>query len=257
MAADESNETSESPFTRPGFIVSAVVVAVVLVLGAILGTVGIVNATRDEPTAVPATTTAEEELEEPSEPAEEPAAGASICGLNGKVLEGTVDEAPAAEWEFQGTIGYPTSKEFGPGKTEESGVRSCFQHSPEGALFMAANGAAQASDPETAEAWLRYALADGPTREALLADGGGVTATEGIRLQVAGFRLLNYDGETATVDLVIEGSAQGQEVTMSAVYSLVWEEGDWKLAADDGSAPVDFAAITDTSGYVMWGPNGG
>lgn len=257
MAADENNETNESPFTRPGFIVSAVVVAVVLVLGAILGTVGIVNATRDEPTAVPATTTSEGKSEEPSEPAEGPAAGASICGLKGEALEGTVEEAPAAQWEFQGTIGYPTSEEFGPGKTDENGVRSCFQHSPDGALFMAANAAAQGSDPETAEAWLRYALADGPVRDALLSESEGVTATEGVRLQVAGFRVLNYDGDTATVDLIIEGSAEGQEVTMSAVYSLVWEGGDWKLAADDASSPVDFATITDTSGYVMWGPNGG
>jgi hypothetical protein len=247
----------KSPFTRPGFIVSAVVVALLLVLGAILGTVGILDATRDEPAAAPTATTPEEKARQPREVAQEPAAGASICGLNGEVLEGTVDEAPAAEWEFQGTVGYPTSSVYGPGKTDVNEVRSCFERSPEGALFMAANAVAQGSDRNTAEAWIHYALAEGPGRDALLSESVGSTATEGVRLQVAGFRVLSYDGATATVDLLIEGSAEGQNVTMSAVYFLVWENGDWKLSAEDSSAPVDFAAVADSSGYVPWGPNGG
>lgn len=251
MAADENNETTENPFTRPGFIVSAVVVAVVLVLGAILGTVGIVNATRDEPTAAPATTS-EETSEEPSEPAEEPAAGASICGLKGEVLEGTVDEAPAAEWEFQGTIGYPTSEEFGPGKTDENGVRSCFQHSPEGALFMAANAAAQGSDPNSAEAWLRYALSEGPRRDALLSEGGEVTGSEGTRVQITGYRVLNYDGNTAQIDLLASATSQGQSVEMSSVYYLIWEDGDWKLDSN-AETPLDVGTAVDPSSYTPWG----
>lgn len=247
MAADENNETSESPFTRPGFIVSAVVVALVLVLGAILGTVGIVNATRDEPTVAPATTTSEEESEQPSEPA----VGASICGLEGEVLEGTVDEAPAAEWEFQGTIGYPTSKEFGPGKTDATGVRSCFQHSPEGALFMAANAAAQGSDPATAEEWLRYALSDGAGRDALLDEGGEATGSEGTRVQITGYKVLNYDGDTAQVDLLATATSQGQSADISSVYYLAWEDGDWKLDTNTAT-PLDVGTAVDTSSYTPW-----
>lgn len=244
----ESEE--ESPFTRPGFIVSAIVVGVVLVLAAILGTVGVVNATRDEPTAAPTDTTSEAP-EESEEPAEEPAAGASICGLTGEVLEGTVEEAPAAEWEFQGTIGYPTSSEYGPGKTDENGVRSCFQHSPEGALFMAANAAAQGSDPQTAESWLRYALSEGPGRDALLAEGGEVTGSDGTRVQITGYRILNYDGMTAEVDLLASATSQGQSVELSSVYYLTWEDGDWKLNSDVGT-PLDVGTAVDAAGYTPW-----
>lgn len=252
MAADENNETTENPFTRPGFIVSAVVVAVVLVLGATLGTVGIVNATRDEPTAAPATTTSEEESEQPGEPAEEPAGAASICGLEGEVLEGTVDEAPSAEWEFQGTIAYPASTEYGPGKTDESGVRSCFQRSPEGALFMATNAAAQGSDPATAENWLRYALSDGPGRDALLSEGEEVTGSEGTRVQITGYRVLNYDGDTAQIDLLATATSQGQSAEISSVYYLTWEDGDWKLDTST-ETPLDVGTAVDTSSYTPWG----
>lgn len=252
--ADENNENNESPFTRPEFIVSAVVVALVLVLGAILGTVGIVNATRNEPTAAPTVTASEEDPEQSSEPAEEPepAAGASICGLKGEVLEGTAEEAPAAEWEFQGTIGYPTSNKYGPGKTDENGVRSCFQHSPEGALFMAANAAAQGSDPETAEAWLRYALSEGPGRDAILSEGGEVTGSEGTRIQITGYRVLNYDGDKAQVDLLAAATSQGQSANISSVYYLTWEDGDWKLDTNTES-PLDVGTAVDTSSYTPWG----
>jgi hypothetical protein len=252
MAADENNETSESPFTRPGFIVSAVVVAVVLVLGAILGTVGIVNATRDEPTAAPATTTSEEGPEEPSEPVEEPAAGASICGLKGEVLEGTVDEAPAAEWEFQGTIAYPTAEEFGPGKTDENGVRSCFQHSPEGALFMAANAMSQSSYPETYEPWLRYALSEGPNREAMLAEDAAPSDMQGTRIQITGYRVLDYSGDAATIDLLTSATTEGQSAEVSAVLHLVWENGDWRVDSNQAEG-VDVGTATSTGGYTAWG----
>lgn len=252
MAADENNEKSESPFTRPGFIVSVVVLAVVLVLGAILGTLGIVNATREEPTAAPATTTSEEESEEPSEPAEEPAAGASICGLKGEVLEGTVDEAPAAQWEFQGTINYPTSKEFGPGKTDENEVRSCFQHSPEGALFMAANAMSQSSYPETYEPWLDYALSEGPNREAMLAEDADSSDMQGTRMQITGYRVLDYSGDAATIDLLASVTTEGQSADVSAVLYLVWENGDWRVDSNQAEG-VDVGTATSTSGYTTWG----
>lgn len=246
------SEEQQSPFTRPGFIVSAVVVAVVLVLGAIVGTVGVVNATRDEPTAAPTTTSSEEGTERPSEPTEEPAAGASVCGLEGEVLEGTVDEAPAAEWEFQGTIGYPTSDEFGPGKTDENGVRSCFQHSPEGALFMAANAMSQSSYPETYEPWLRYALSEGPNREALLAEDAAPSDMQGTRMQITGYQVLDYSGDAATIDLLASVTTEGQSAEVSAVMRLVWENGDWRVDSNQAEG-VDVGTATSTAGYTAWG----
>ncbi|WP_422117711.1 hypothetical protein [Brachybacterium sp. UNK5269] len=253
MAADENNENNESPFTRPGFIVSAVVVALVLVLGAILGTLGIVNATRDEPTTAPTVTASEDDPQQSSKPAEEPepAAGASICGLKGEVLEGTVEEPPAAEWEFQGTIGYPTSSKYGPGKTDENGVRSCFQHSPEGALFMAANAMAQSSYPETYEPWLRYALSEGPNREAMLSEDAEPSDMAGTRVQITGFRVLDYSGTAATIDLLASVTTEGESAEVSAVLHLVWEDGDWRLDSNQAEG-VDVGTAPSTGGYTAW-----
>lgn len=243
MAADDDER---SPFTRPGFIAAAIVVVLVVVLGIVLV---IVNANEDDPGPTPTSTGTS------AAPTTDPTAaagGESVCGLDGDVLTGTVTTAPEAEWKFQGTIGYPTSRTYGPGETTPEGVRSCFQHSPTGALFMAANAVAQGSDPSTSTAWASEALADGRYRDELLAQVSGGTSSEGTRLSIAGFRILNYDGETARIDLGTKVSSEGQNLTMSAVYELVWQAGDWKISSDV-QAPIDAASIPDLAGYVTWG----
>lgn len=245
----EDNE-EQSPFTRRGFVAATVVVAVIVVLGLVIV---IVNMTRDDPDPTPtSSTSAEPTTAAPTSEPPEAVGGASVCGLPGEVLEGTLTAAPAAEWEYQGTTAYPTSSEFGPGDTSAGGVRFCFERSPEGALFAAANSLVQGSDPSIAEEWLQYIVAEGPFRDQLLADVGSGTTGEGTRLAIVGFRVLAYDGETARIDLAVRGTSQGQTITLSGVYELVWQEGDWKISADVAQ-PLNMATIPDTAGYIAWG----
>lgn len=240
--ADEENE--QSPWTRPGFIASAVVILLIVVAGVV---VTVLNLNRGDTEPVPPSTS------QPSSP--EPsgdAGGASICGLEGVELSGRLSIAPAAEWSYQDTVAYPTSDEFGPGDSTPEGVRFCFQRSPEGALFAATNAVVQGADPATVESWLEYFLAAGPNRDTVLNAGAGSTGTDGVRVDIAGFRLLAYDGDTATVDVAVRGSAQGQAVTLSMVYKLVWEAGDWKLVVSNPTTPIDVAVIPDLAGYITW-----
>lgn len=249
MSIDDENQT-QSPFTRPGFIAAAIVIALIVVLGIVIGIANVVrdDNTETEPSPAPATTTTA-----PTAEPSEVAGGTSVCGLEGVVAEtARLSTAPDAEWEYQGTTAYPTSPTYGPGATEDNGVRYCFQHSPEGALFMAANAIAQGSDPSVGPEWVDYALAEGPYREELLSDMGSATDTEGTRLAIAGFRLLHYDGETARVDLAVRGSAEGQTITLSGIYELVWQDGDWKISADVAQ-PLDMGTIPDVTGYIPWG----
>lgn len=247
----EDNE--QSPFTKPGFIIAAVVVFLIVVLGVVIG---FVNANRNDPEPAPSPSSPTNTSAAPTTEPSAVAGGASVCGLSGEVLSGSLTTAPEAKWDYQGTTAYPTSKEFGPGKTNSLGVRSCFQHSPEGAVLAAANATVQGSDsdPKMIKSWLNYFIAEGPKREAVLSQGAGAgTSGQGVRIQVAGFRLLAYDGETARVDIAVRGAANGQTVTLSMVYDLVWEGGDWKLKVSDASAPINVANIPDVAGYVTWG----
>ncbi len=249
MATDDDGQ--ENPFTRPGFIAAAVVIALVVVLGIVLV---VVNA-RDDDDPGPTPSSPVGTSAAPTTNPTVAAGGESVCGLTGEVLTGTLTTAPDAEWEYQGTIAYPTSTTYGPGDTTPEGVRHCFQHSPEGALFAAANAVVQGSDAGTVGTWLEYFIAEGPHREAVLSAGAGSgTSRSGVRLAIAGFRVLAYDGETARIDVAVRGGTGGQTVNLSMMYALAWENGDWKLAVSDPSAPIDVASLPDVVGYVSWGP---
>jgi len=241
------DEAPQNPFTRPGFIAATVVVAIVLVLGIL---VAIRTAGNDDPEPPPTggTEATGSATPEPSAAAAAP----SVCGLDGIELEGTVTAPPEAEWAYQGTLAYPTSDEYGPGAADPSGFNYCFQRSPEGALFAAANAIAQGSDVDNNAAWLEYFVAEGPHRDELLSEPGDGTSTTGTRLRVAGFRVLAYDGTSARIDIAGEGSASGGSITFSVVYELVWQAGDWKVSAETATPP-DFAVIPDLAGYLSWG----
>jgi len=241
-----------NPFTRPGFIAAAVVITVIVALGIVLA---VRNATREDAPAIPgaapsmSTGPAAVATATPPQSGVEP----SVCGLPGEAMEGTLTTAPAAEWGFQNTTAYPTSAEFGPGETNSDGVRYCFQHSPAGAVFAAANAVVQGSDTSSSSAWINYFLSEHtPGRTTLIGGEPGETPSS-TRVAIAGFRLLAYDGETARVDIVARATSSGQTVFASAVYNLVWEAGDWKLYPDDTSDPLPTAQIPDLVGYTVWG----
>ncbi|PPF83296.1 hypothetical protein C5E07_11425 [Pseudoclavibacter sp. RFBJ3] len=250
-----NGENTSSPFTRPGFIVAAIIVAIVATLGITLAVVGALNSSSGAETAPQASSSGgpSSAPAAPAETAEVTPETGSICGLPGEVLTGSVSTAPEAEWAFDGTLGYPKSATYGPGQTNANGVRSCFQHSPEGAVFAAANAVAQGSNSATVGSFLEYFLAEGPNRDAVLASGPGNTGGgSGVRVDIEGFRVLSYTGDTARIDIAAQGSTNGQVVNVSSVYDLVWEGGDWKLNVVDPNAPIDVATIPDLAGYVAW-----
>lgn len=244
--ADEDNE--QNPWTKPGFVAAAFVVAIIVTLGIVLA---VVTATRDDgqEAANPALTSTA-----PTANPTAAAGGASVCGLNGAELkEARVTTAPAVdEWKYQGTVAYPASKEFGPGATDPAGFRYCFQHSPRGALFAAAYAVTVGTDQAVVPAWIKYVTAPGPYRDRLIKPSAGTNASSDVRLRVAGFRLLAYNGTSARVDVAMVGSVAGRTVSMSAVYPLVWSAGDWKVSTDSPE-PGNVASIPDLSGYIAWG----
>jgi hypothetical protein len=244
-----SDDNEQNPFTRPAFVSAAIVVGLVVVLGAVLGIKALTAGNKD--TAAAPTPSAS-----PTATATQPspntgATEASVCGLSGAVMAGTLSTAPAAVWAYEGTTAYPTSKAYGPGATDGDGVRYCFQHSPAGAVFAAANAVVQGSDPAVSASWVKYAIGEGPFRTQLLAESGTASSSNP-RMSIAGFRLLSYNGRAAEVDIAVRSATGSTTVTASGVYMLVWQGGDWKLSADVAKS-LDVAPIPDLAGYVFWG----
>lgn len=245
MAEDENEQ---STFTKPGFLAGAGLVAVLVIAGIVLTVVNVVG-TDDDAASPPAPTSSSAS----AAPAAEPTAvagGASVCGLRGEELSGTVTTAPETQWQYQDVYAFPTAEGVGPAETAAEGYRYCFQHSPEGALLAASNFVIQSFDSTGRTAWLDYVVSDGTYRDDLLSSDQGAGGDD-VRAAIAGFRVLAYEGDTARVDVAYRATLEGEAVYGSLVADMVWTDGDWKLNADVDN-PARITQLPDLSGYVSW-----
>lgn len=243
-----------SPWARPRFLIAAGVVALIAVLGVVLA---VLPPGDEGPQAAPAPQatqgTQPSGSASPSASAQPVDPAASVCGL--PAGSQVVPVAPPADtsWELVGSTAVPTAPEvYGPGQVGEQGFRSCYAHSPTGALYAAANYVGLTSDETTQGLFAEQGTAEGAGREALLKqlDVSG-TSVSGSRAQIKGFGVRNYTGDTAVIDLAL--GVAGQPGYARILMTLVWEDGDWKFEVPaDGTLDSIINPIPDLTGYVPW-----
>lgn len=229
----------QNPLTKPKFIISAVVVAIIAALAIILALIPRSGGTT---AAGPATAAASTSTGQPS-----PTSEASVCGLpSGDQAKPAA--APAdTKWELVGKIAAPTSpQQFGPGRTEANGLRSCFAHSPTGALYAAANVTALSSAGKARLVFEDLAV-PGPERDAVLKSSPSA-APDSVTAQVAGFAIRSYDADRAVVDLAFKGS---NGALVSIPVPLQWYGGDWKFVVP-ATGSTGAAQIPGLSGFIPW-----
>lgn len=243
----DNERAVENPWLRPGFLVSSCVVAVIVALGVYIGVAGVGDDHRRPPVqqhtgagAVPAGTdssTAASEVD-------------SVCGLPDGSRNTGVD-LRSTSWRYSNATAYPTSAVYGPGRTSGEGYRYCFQRSPGGALFAAANSLAfDNSSMAEAKAWWAYMLANGRYRQARLEDSY-VAGDPTERLQIIGYRLMSYTSGEAWVDIAVRASTSDAAGVMSVVTHLVWQRGDWRFSTDELES-TNVTRISDLTGYTAW-----
>ncbi|WP_156887615.1 hypothetical protein [Propionicicella superfundia] len=179
------------------------------------------------------------------------AAGGSVCGLPGYVASGTVTSPPVVDWQYVGVTAAPHSATAGPGRVEPDGFRYCYAHTPEGAILATANLLAVTSDlVRFRERLVDRTLVPGPGAEVVRKNTGS-NQDQDTSVRVAGFRLLSYSADKATVDLVARIASQGAYVSFP--FDLQWVEGDWRVVVrDDGSFPYKPTQVYGLVGYVLW-----
>jgi hypothetical protein len=230
----------QNPLTTPKFIISAVVVAIIAALGIILALIPRGGGT---PPAAPATAAASPSSGQPSATSD-----ASVCGLPAGDQAKPVAAPADTKWELVGKIAAPTSpKQFGPGKTEANGLRSCFAHSPTGALYAGANVLALASSGHN-DLVLRYLTVDRPERNKMLNSTAPAAASDGPSVQLAGFRFSDYSGDRAVIEYGFKAS-NGTLGSLPVV--LQWSGGDWK-AVPPASGQPEGKQLADLNGFIPW-----
>ena len=233
----------------PRFLISTVLVALLIVLGVVLW----LWPDGEEPTqAAPA----------PATTAEAVSGGESVCGLDatgGTTLTKAPDDV---EWTALGAIYAPSSEEHGPGTVDEStGVRSCYSHTPAGALLASTNMLISGNDPQVLLDTIKARVMEGPGKDIAIGQAQqrvSANDTTTVPMEVAGFRLLSYAEDKATVEVVLAADDGTEQVYTTTATDMVWHNGDWHFALqDDGTGGPVSGRVSDLSGYVEWGPGNG
>ena len=167
---------------------------------------------------------------------------AGSCGAGASDDESVMDAAPkGTKWVTtdSGWTG-PVSKTAGP--LADSPIRSCFEHSAEGALYAAVWATIEVN--EAPEAYVQTVVGPGADafRESRLKD----TKTRTV-VHVAGYRYVSYTPERATVRVLMKipsGSYRSVDMVME------WHDGDWRYWAPTTPSVVNSA---DPDEFITWG----
>ncbi len=248
---DSLHDQPGSPWTQKGFIASAVIVGLLIILGAVLVfTRPSDGDDRADPKPRPTASSSSSTTSPTTKPSDD-----SACELpaGDQLVPAT---APLdTEWELVGTMAAPTAPDtHGPGRVG-NGLRTCFAKTPTGALYAAANFVASASAPELRERAMDELTAVGAGRDRALEEAQEPQADSGSRVQLEGFTFLHYTGEAATVDLAFRASrTDGTSGLAHMPISLVWESGDWKASLPaSGEVFPGVGPVPDLTGYTPWG----
>lgn len=247
---DHSETDDNSTWWRtPRFLISAVLVALLIMLGFLLW---LWPDGEEQSQATPAPTTTSARSSD----------GESVCGLDATGGT-TLTKAPEdVEWTALGAIYAPSSEEHGPGTVDETtGVRSCYSHTPEGALLATTNILTSGNDPQLLLDTIKAQAVDGPGKDVAIGQvqqrlNSGDIST--LPLKVAGFRLLSYTGDMATVEVVVAADDGTEDIYMTTGVDLVWTEGDWHVSFQENGDPGPVSGqVSDLTGYIEWGPHDG
>lgn len=167
---------------------------------------------------------------------------AGSCGAGASDDDSVMDAAPkGTSWVTtdSGWIG-PVSKTAGP--MANSPIRSCFEHSAEGALYAATWAYIQVN--EAPEAYMSTVV--GPGAESARKSRQNDTKTR-TTVPTAGYRYVSYTPEQATIRLLIK-TPTGEYRSWDMV--MEWHDGDWHFWIPSTLPKFNSA---DPDEFIIWG----
>lgn len=176
----------------------------------------------------------------------------------------SIDSAPKADWKPSSLdVKVPSSDEYGPEKTSDDKVPSCFEHSPEGGLFATTQYVVplMTLDSQRGPAIMRSQAIDNDQREKEVqsfedqAKGNDDQKEEAKgKIQVAGYKLDSYTKDKATYEVLLKATADG---SLGAVtFTVEWDNSDWRFnASEDDDSKINFKDVQSMDGFTKWGPD--
>jgi hypothetical protein len=264
---DDADGEGTSFWQERGFVASAVVVGAVLVCLLLWffarsdsGTPAS-GATETPSTVVPTEQPTEEPSVPPATPTEQPTTtpttpppiNAGRGGCRNRNPDQRIPQVapPAVSWQFEADLLIPLQEAGGPAVTASNGVRSCFAHSPTGAVLAAMVLLGQIRNPELTEDVLKTRIVPGAGRNRALAEIRATPTPKDLgQVQFAGFKVIDYLPNRAIIQIAAEVNAKS---VASLPVTMVWSGGDWRgVLREDGSFNGSVApeVLSSLDGYV-------
>jgi hypothetical protein len=253
-----------------GFVASAIVVGAVVVCVLVWVFARDPGTSATQPPASPTVVgpTEQQPTGEPSVPPATPTevptstrtpSGPPTPGVGGCKLRNPDQRIPrvapsAVSWQFEADMLIPLQQQAGPAVTDRNGVRSCFAHSPTGAVLAAMVVLGQIRNPDLTAGVLATRIAPGPGRTRAMRETRVSTTprNEGQVTQFTGFKVFDYQPDRAILAIAVQlGDAQ----LAALPVTMVWSQGDWKaVLQEDGSFNGQVApdVLASLDGYVRF-----
>ena len=175
-----------------------------------------------------------------------------MCDLGRVALEGSIADAPEADWvEYRGAW-LPVSETYGPGLYETEGEFACFEHSPRGMLFAASAYTGQLTNPSYWEDTPDVFAGDNAEEHRAAAAELFTTVFAEADTALGGFRLVDYDGDRAQIDMAVTSFDGSETSRTSIVLDMIWTDGDWYIDATDPELAITLSPLSDLIGYQHW-----
>lgn len=257
---DQSTEGEKPFYTKTGFLIAALFVSAVAIIGLVLALTG---GSDDAPAgeagttpSSPAETSAGDDVTETTQPADTgatasspPPMGEGNCPpLSGSNGEDALGSGPQVEWYPVGEVAPAFSEDNGPAVRD--GVKECFAHTPAGALLAGYNFLAdvRTSTHDPSEVVRARVDQGSPSYDTLLS-----YASEERQLSpmsVVGYRFNVTNESQAVISFVHRMPVSGEVAYLKDEVTLAWMDGDWLVT--DVPDPEQIDSLPPD--YVPWGP---
>ena len=239
-----------------GFVASAIVVGAVVVCVLVWVFARGSGTPTSQPTETPSTVVPTEQPTATTTPATPPPLNNSKGGCHNTKPDQRIPRLappPAVTWQFEADMLVPLQQDGGPATTDRNGVRSCFAHSPTGAVLASMVLLGQIRNPDMVVEVLEKRVQAGAGRTRALDEAlHPTTPRTPVHVQFAGFKVIDYQRNRAIIQVAAEIDNQN---VASLPVTMVWSGGDWKAALQaDGTfnGEVDPDVLQSMDGYVRF-----
>jgi hypothetical protein len=245
---DTVRDQQRSPFSRPGFVVSAVLVGMLVLATAFVAVTGLTRHDAHSSQHIAASDAVGQRVQRTARTPRP--AGCSLAGDS----EAVPTAAPSLAWTTVGEMVVPQSPgTFGPERRQD-GIGVCFAHDPTGALVASLDFFAEAT-VASPTGLLRTRTASGAGQQVALlqargGDGGLLQDSDGDPGSVSaqGYQYIDYTPSEANIDVALQGP-DGQLASVEC--QLIWQHADWKLVIPT-SGQLNATQITTMDGFIAW-----